>query len=111
MEDAIYGGRIDNAFDLRVLRAYLRHASAFYCQLTREIELTLRFVFVNASPQYVFLRRTCIRSVCERGNLAGYTIENATNTRPKVVPENHWQCMLRLIAFCLLTDERHNWSP
>jgi hypothetical protein len=25
MEDAIYGGRIDNAFDLRVLRAYLRY--------------------------------------------------------------------------------------
>jgi dynein heavy chain 2, cytosolic len=24
MEDAIYGGRIDNAFDLRVLRSYLR---------------------------------------------------------------------------------------
>jgi dynein heavy chain 2, cytosolic len=24
MEDAIYGGRIDNAFDIRVLRAYLR---------------------------------------------------------------------------------------
>lgn len=24
MEDAIYGGRIDNAYDLRVLRAYLR---------------------------------------------------------------------------------------
>jgi dynein heavy chain 2 len=27
MEDAIYGGRIDNAFDLRVLRAYLRYVS------------------------------------------------------------------------------------
>ena len=25
MEDAIYGGRIDNAFDLRVLRSYLRY--------------------------------------------------------------------------------------
>lgn len=25
MEDAIYGGRIDNAYDLRVLRAYLRY--------------------------------------------------------------------------------------
>jgi len=25
MEDAIYGGRIDNAFDIRVLRAYLRY--------------------------------------------------------------------------------------
>jgi hypothetical protein len=24
MEDAIYGGRIDNAYDLRVLRSYLR---------------------------------------------------------------------------------------
>lgn len=24
MEDAIYGGRIDNYYDLRVLRAYLR---------------------------------------------------------------------------------------
>lgn len=24
MEDAIYGGRIDNAYDLRVLKAYLR---------------------------------------------------------------------------------------
>ena len=24
MEDAIFGGRIDNAFDLRVLKAYLR---------------------------------------------------------------------------------------
>ena len=24
MEDAIYGGRIDNAYDTRVLRAYLR---------------------------------------------------------------------------------------
>lgn len=26
MEDAIYGGRIDNAYDLRVLRAYLKYA-------------------------------------------------------------------------------------
>jgi len=25
MEDAIFGGRIDNAFDLRVLRSYLRY--------------------------------------------------------------------------------------
>jgi dynein heavy chain 2 len=24
MEDAIYGGRIDNAYDMRVLRAYLK---------------------------------------------------------------------------------------
>jgi dynein heavy chain 2 len=24
MEDAIYGGRIDNAFDVRVLKAYLK---------------------------------------------------------------------------------------
>jgi dynein heavy chain 2 len=24
MEDAIYGGRIDNSYDLRVLRSYLR---------------------------------------------------------------------------------------
>lgn len=29
MEDAIYGGRIDNAYDLRVLRAYLRYAVIF----------------------------------------------------------------------------------
>ena len=28
MEDAIYGGRIDNAYDLRVLRAYLRYIEA-----------------------------------------------------------------------------------
>jgi len=27
MEDAIYGGRIDNAYDLRVLRAYLRYTN------------------------------------------------------------------------------------
>jgi dynein heavy chain 2 len=27
MEDAIYGGRIDNAFDTRVLRSYLRYVS------------------------------------------------------------------------------------
>ena len=35
MEDAIYGGRIDNAYDLRVLRAYLRYTgyiiSHIYC--------------------------------------------------------------------------------
>lgn len=28
MEDAIYGGRVDNAYDLRVLRTYLRY---LYC--------------------------------------------------------------------------------
>jgi dynein heavy chain 2 len=28
MEDAIFGGRIDNAFDLRVLRSYL---NVFFC--------------------------------------------------------------------------------
>lgn len=25
MEDAIYGGRVDNAYDTRVLRSYLRY--------------------------------------------------------------------------------------
>ena len=29
MEDAIYGGRIDNAFDLRVLRSYLRYVRTY----------------------------------------------------------------------------------
>lgn len=29
MEDAIYGGRIDNAFDLRVLRSYLRYVRMY----------------------------------------------------------------------------------
>ncbi len=30
MEDAIYGGRIDNSFDLRVLRTYLRYKFMLY---------------------------------------------------------------------------------
>ena len=33
MEDAIYGGRIDNAFDLRVLRSYLRYDTIRYATL------------------------------------------------------------------------------
>jgi len=31
MEDAIYGGRIDNYYDLRVLRAYLRYYRSIDC--------------------------------------------------------------------------------
>lgn len=33
MEDAIYGGRIDNAYDIRVLRAYLRYDKSFCTDL------------------------------------------------------------------------------
>lgn len=29
MEDAIYGGRVDNRFDLRVLRTYLTYENPF----------------------------------------------------------------------------------
>ena len=43
MEDAIYGGRIDNAYDLRVLRAYLR----YYPPLRALTRLYIYFTFLT----------------------------------------------------------------
>jgi dynein heavy chain 2 len=41
MEDAIYGGRIDNAFDTRVLRSYLRYGSFAQTRMEWAALLTL----------------------------------------------------------------------
>jgi hypothetical protein len=53
MEDAIYGGRIDNAFDVRVLRAYLRYSSLhLFC-----------FFLCLVNHFYVFQQCILLRSI------------------------------------------------
>ena len=50
MEDAIYGGRIDNVYDLRVLRAHLRFVSLRYS------------VFLRVLCAFVFYVHTVLRT-------------------------------------------------
>ncbi len=50
MEDAIYGGRVDNAYDLRVLRAYLRLVFAY--------RILLRSIFILL---YIHMQRLLLR--------------------------------------------------
>lgn len=68
MEDAIYGGRIDNAFDLRVLRSYLRYVRMYartcVCMYIRTyvtyIDIDTSYHTHNSESCYIALIGICI---------------------------------------------------
>jgi hypothetical protein len=49
MEDAIYGGRVDNAYDLRVLRAYLRYYLNFVFEIWKILIVYSQCIFLRPS--------------------------------------------------------------
>ena len=62
MEDAIYGGRVDNAFDLRVLRSYLRYVrvrkqycTVQACPLSAVLDLFLWLFFYYISFYFIYI--------------------------------------------------------